>query len=398
MPSLYIQGFGNPVSQIKNKPIAFFAQDTWKATRRLTLNYGIRYDVEFTQTIAPVGITDPLSRINLSDADILAAQDAVGVQQGIPRDTNNFAPRFGFAYDIFGDGKTVVRGALGLFYDHPLLAAAFNSDIADAAQQQQAVLTAGSPVPTTFINAAQVFQGTVCVPGSTSNPLCAPGVVTPGVAREHNINSADSDLTIRLSSDSARVLPFTLPIAKDFQYASATQANLTFERQLTKNMAVTASYIYVGAHHLPHPTDVNTPNTALQIQNFQRFTGRLPISTQEAVAFSIPTTGTAVSGRRSAALLHAGNSGRNTRSVSECGANLRARHSGNYYRAFNKSGKSRGFSGGCQLFPSELAELLSRAGFNRRRGYAGSSQFAACRNTENARTRFAVRRGQRADF
>ena len=128
-------------------------------------------------------MTDPLSGISLSSADILAAQDALGVQQGIPRDTNNFAPRFGFAFDMFGNGKTVIRGAIGLFYDHPLLAVAFNSDIADAAQQQQAVLTAGSPalttttnftiitggVPTTqtfgsnvLLNAAQVFQGTVC--------------------------------------------------------------------------------------------------------------------------------------------------------------------------------------------------------------------------------------------
>ena len=290
LPSTYIQGFGNPVSQIENKPIAFFAQDTWKATRRLTVNYGIRYDVEFTQTIAPVGFMDPLSRINLSDADILAAQDAVGVQQGFPRDTNNFAPRFGFAYDIFGDGKTVVRGALGLFYDHPLLAAAFNSDIADAAQQQQAVLTAGNPSPTSLLNAAQVFQGTVCVPGSTSNPICPAGVNTPGVAPSAQYQFGRQRFNDQTFTGFGAVLPFTLPIAKDFQYASATQANLTFERQLTRNMAVSASYIYVGAHHLPRPTDLNTPNTALQIQNFQRFTGRLPATQQEAVALSIPTT------------------------------------------------------------------------------------------------------------
>ncbi len=294
LPSLYLQGFGDPVSQIKNKPIAFFAQDTWKATRRLTLNYGIRYDVEFTQTIAPVGIRDPLSGINLSAGDILAAQNAVGVQQGFPRDKNNWAPRFGFAYDLFGNGKTVVRGAIGLFYDHPLLAAAFNSDIADAVQQQQAVLTAGSPASTALLNAAQVFHGTVCVPGAPLTPVCAaqPGVVTPGVAPGTQYQFGRQRFNDQTFPGFGAVLPFTLPVAKDFQYASATQANLTFERQLTKDMAVTASYIYVGAHHLPHPTDVNTPNTSLQIQNFMRFTGRAPVSTQEAIAFSIPTTGT----------------------------------------------------------------------------------------------------------
>ncbi len=66
LPSTYIQGFGDPISRIKNTPISFFVQDSWKATRRLTINYGVRYDVELTQTIAPVGLNDPLSRINLS--------------------------------------------------------------------------------------------------------------------------------------------------------------------------------------------------------------------------------------------------------------------------------------------------------------------------------------------
>src|SRR4029078_2486468 len=39
LPSIYIQGFGNPISKIKNRPIAFFAQDSWRATKRLTFNY-----------------------------------------------------------------------------------------------------------------------------------------------------------------------------------------------------------------------------------------------------------------------------------------------------------------------------------------------------------------------
>ena len=292
LPSTYIQGFGDPVSRIKNTPVSFFAQDTWKATNRLTLNYGIRYDVEFTETIAPVGFRDPLTGINLSASDILAAQDALGVQQGLPRDNNNFAPRFGFAYDIFGDSKTVIRGALGLFYDHPLLAIAFNSDIADAAQQQQAVLTAGSPAPTALLNAAQVFQGTVCTTAS-ANPICPAGFNTPGAAPTAQYQFGRQRFNDQTFSGFGAVLPFTLPISKDFKYASATQANLTFERQLTTNMAMTASYIFVGAHNLPHPTDLNSPRTDLQIQNFQRFAGRLPNSQQEAVALSIPSAPTA---------------------------------------------------------------------------------------------------------
>src|SRR6202163_1365911 len=76
-PSAFIQGFGNPNSTIKNRPIAFFAQDSWKIRPNITLNYGVRYDVELTDTIPPIGFTDPLTGIALSPANLQTAQDAV---------------------------------------------------------------------------------------------------------------------------------------------------------------------------------------------------------------------------------------------------------------------------------------------------------------------------------
>ena len=127
-PSVFIQGFGNPNSKLNNKPMAFFIQDTWKMTKRITLNFGIRYDIELTQQFAPSAFTDPLTGITLTAADVQTAQDALNITQGFPVDKNNWAPRFGFAYDLMGNGKTVIRGAFGMFYDHPLLAVAFNSD------------------------------------------------------------------------------------------------------------------------------------------------------------------------------------------------------------------------------------------------------------------------------
>lgn len=279
-PSIYIQGFGDPVSQLKNRPYAVFAQDSWKIRPNFTLNYGVRYDYEQTDQIAPVGFRDPLTGINLSASDIKAAQDVLGVQQGFPRDKNNFAPRLGFAWDVTNNGKTVVRASYGLFYDHPLLAIAFNSDIADAAQQQQFVAIPGSPAPTALLNAVQIFQGTV-IPG-----------VTPGVAAGAQYQTGRQRFNDQTFPGFGAVLPFTLPVAKDFQYAYANQANLTIERQLTKDMSLSASYLFVGAHHLPHPTDLNSPQTNLQIENFRRFAGRAPVSTTEASSFSIPTTGT----------------------------------------------------------------------------------------------------------
>ncbi|PYS63685.1 MAG: hypothetical protein DMF74_09485, partial [Acidobacteria bacterium] len=280
-PINFIQGYGNPVSRISNKPMAWFAQDSWKIRRNVTFNYGVRYDYELTQQVAPVGFRDPLSGINLSASDILAAQDAVNVQQGLPRDKNNFAPRLGLAWDIKGDAKTVVRAAAGMFYDHPLLAIAFNSDIADAAQQQQGILTPGSPDPRSLVNAVQVFQGTVVVCNFAG---AIPGVnCTPGVAPTAQYQTGRQRFNDQTFPGFGPVLPFTVPVNKDFKYAYANQANLTIERQLTKDMSISAGYLFVGAHHLPHPLDVNAPRTDLQIQNFQRYANRLPTTTTEAL-------------------------------------------------------------------------------------------------------------------
>ena len=289
-PINFIQGFGNPVSRINNKPMAWFAQDSWKIRHNLTFNYGVRYDYERTQQIPTVGFSDPLSGINLSASDMLTAQNAVNVQQGFPRDRNNFAPRLGLAWDIKGDAKTVVRAAAGIFYDHPLLAIAFNSDIADAAQQQQGILTPGSPTPTALLNAVQVFQGTVVVCNFAG---AIPGVnCTPGVAPTAQYQAGRQRFNDQTFPGFGPVLPFTVPVSKDFVYAYANQANFTIERQLTKDMSISAGYLFVGAHHLPHPLDVNAPRTDLQIQNFARFAGRNPMNTTEAIAFSIPTSGT----------------------------------------------------------------------------------------------------------
>ncbi|HEV7860413.1 MAG TPA: TonB-dependent receptor [Pyrinomonadaceae bacterium] len=299
IPGVFIEGFGNPNSKIKNRPLAFFAQDSWRVRPNLTFNYGIRYDVELTDTIAPVAFKDPLSGITLSASDLQTAQDVLGVQQGFPRDKNNFAPRVGFAWDVTGDNKTVIRAAYGLFYDHPLLAIAFNSDIADASQQQQfTTVLPGSPSPLANLNLLQIFQGTV-IPG-----------VTPGVAASSQYLNGRIRFNDQTFPGFGPVLPFTLAVAKNFEYAYANQANLTVERQVGRDTSVSASYIFVGAHHLPHPEDINAPRNDLLIENFRRFSvgnpalcgtnaaclanGRAPTGFAEAVLFPIPTASNAL--------------------------------------------------------------------------------------------------------
>lgn len=296
-PSVFIQGFGNPISGVKNRPIAFFGQDTWKIHKNLTINYGVRYDVELTDTFAPVGFRDPLTGITLTAQDVQTAQDALNVQQGFPRDKNNWAPRLGFAWDVTGDTKTVIRGAVGLYYDHPLLAVAFNSDIGDGSQQQQStLLPIGGPSPTGLFNAFQVFHGTA-IPG-----------VTPGLAASARYLTGFQRFDPSTFTGFGPILPFTLHVIKDFEYPYATQGNLTFEHQVGKDTLLSASFITVNARHLGHPQDVNIVQSDLLVNNFRRFTannpvacggpcpstGRAPTNLAEAAFFSLPTTSSAL--------------------------------------------------------------------------------------------------------
>jgi Carboxypeptidase regulatory-like domain/TonB dependent receptor len=90
-----------------------FFQDDWKITRALTLNYGVRYEY--------LGIfKEQFDRLS----NFVPGQGLLNVgQQGLSDlyqpDYNNIAPRFGFAYDVRGNGRTILRGAYGLYYDTP---------------------------------------------------------------------------------------------------------------------------------------------------------------------------------------------------------------------------------------------------------------------------------------
>jgi hypothetical protein len=296
-PSVFIQGFGDPNSSLKNTPIAFFAQDSWKINRRLTLNYGLRYDYEFTQQFAPSPFRDPLTGINLTAADVQVAQDALNVTQGFPRDKNNFAPRVGIAYDVNGDGKTVVRAAGGIFYDKPLLAVSFNSNIADGSQQQQAtLLPIGGPAPTGLFNAFQVMHGTVCgVQGS--NPALCGAAVTPGVASSAQYQYGFMRFNSANFTGFGPILPFTLHVSKDFEYPKSFQGNLSIERMIGRNSAVTATYITQNTRNLAHPQDVNPVRSDRLVGNFNRFFGFNPTGlSQAAFGISIPSVGTNFAG------------------------------------------------------------------------------------------------------
>jgi hypothetical protein len=117
-PATYSQNFGNSVrSHRQNMQFAFF-QDDWKVSRRLTVNLGMR-----VETVG--GITETnglLSNLNMDCRDSIGAAGSgpLGCLQQVPRTFNrntNWGPRVGFAYDLGGVGKTVIRGGYGIAYD-----------------------------------------------------------------------------------------------------------------------------------------------------------------------------------------------------------------------------------------------------------------------------------------
>jgi hypothetical protein len=96
----------------------FYGQDDWKVTSRLTLNIGVRYEYN-TPWLETNG--------RISNFDFATLTLPPPVKGGLYNpDRNNFAPRFGFSYDPFGTGKTVVRGFFGISY-LPMLQGAVNS-------------------------------------------------------------------------------------------------------------------------------------------------------------------------------------------------------------------------------------------------------------------------------
>src|SRR4029077_3200140 len=104
---------GDPRRQIHNWAYGLFAQDDWRVTRNLTINYGLRY--EFNSVIKEahnlLGNFDPNSPTGLIQAGMN------GVSGPYNPDHKNFAPRFGFAWDVTGRGNTVLRGGGGLVYE-----------------------------------------------------------------------------------------------------------------------------------------------------------------------------------------------------------------------------------------------------------------------------------------
>jgi hypothetical protein len=273
LPGDFIQGLGSPSDSFNNIPIGVFWQDSWRLHHNLTLNYGVRYDVEIPPTFKP------------PTALAAAGYNLLALQKGIQTDKNNFQPRVGVAWDPKGDGKTVFRGSYGLFYDHPLLGLYFLGDASDGSTSGQLAfagtgLCGGAGQPGN-LNAFTIFQGLPINQPSAANPCAAtlsPATATalgylPNQQQFQALNFPGSAFLNQNYLNPATFLPlgfqpFGYPQAKNFVYAYAQQANFTVERDLGRGYALSIAYNFNGGRHLNRPINANTIRGDLMVANF----------------------------------------------------------------------------------------------------------------------------------
>jgi len=104
--------YGDPARNVSQKAVGFFAQDSFRATSRVTVNLGLRYDIA-----APIKDSRDLLANYIPTQGIV--QVGKGISQPYPTNYNNISPRVGVAWDARGNGKTVVRAAGGLIFEQP---------------------------------------------------------------------------------------------------------------------------------------------------------------------------------------------------------------------------------------------------------------------------------------
>lgn len=222
-PVTFYQGLGDFHRGLRNWSIGAYAQDEWRITPRLTLNYGLRY--ESVQPIDEIrnrlnGFVPNVQSLVMPNAPkgVLFPGDP-GIASGIARNTNAFMPRVGFAWDPTGEGKWSIRSSYGIFYD-----------------QFQSGAGVASQVPISSIPWAQFNQYSGPAIGSFANPYQGHAYPAP--------NTFVSPSTVFGMDPTARA-----PYVQNW--------NFGIQRALFTSYIVEARYVGSKGTHLPRNIEAN---------------------------------------------------------------------------------------------------------------------------------------------
>lgn len=193
-----------------------YFQDNWRATRNLTLNLGVRWDY-----FGVIGEKNNL--LSNFDPNLgLVMVGTNGLDKLYNSDWNNFSPRLGFAWDITGKGKTVLRGGWGLFYD------AFSQDFFVG------------QLPFNTFN-----------PGPAYNPV-GPAPVLFSFSTVPQIENNVPIFTDYLDSD-------VFAVDRNLNTPMIQNYNLNIQQELTRNVVLQVGYVGSSGRNLFRYRDINQP-------------------------------------------------------------------------------------------------------------------------------------------
>ncbi len=262
VPQSFAQGIGVTTFKYDLKTLGAFLQDSWHMTNKLTLNAGIRYDVEAFPTQLAI------------NADTEAAQNAYGIRQGIRLQDTNFAPRIGIAYDPLGDGKTVIRANYGLFYDRAPGNLESQSMIFNSTEVPLVILAGGAPCTAASsasplnLNATNTFQGSL----SNANCLPVPGLNFLANQQRfdpNNTNSLFLNQNYLAAGFPLAILPSGLPADIHYQTPYVQQISFGVEQDLGHELSLNVAFNSTGGRHLNRPVNVNPVNPQLLTANWR---------------------------------------------------------------------------------------------------------------------------------
>ena len=222
LPTRFLQGSRSEVGYFRSNFYQFYIQDDIRPARRLSLNLGLRYEYytppsEEQGRIVAFRPGIQSRRLPQAPAGLLLQGDP-GAEWVVRSIKTNFGPRFGFAWDLFGNGTASLRGGYGVYFD-PLLGVLFNNLVANA----PFTLSATGPTPRNFTDP---FSGQSPFRRGAPLPFFAP------------------------------FLPLTT-IDRDHRNPYSQQWNLSVEKLLPGAVVVTAGYVGTKGTHLPGSRTLN---------------------------------------------------------------------------------------------------------------------------------------------